>query len=240
VATKQAWASGLFVAGVVIAMTAIIAAATKYLGPWTAPWFFGCLVVAFGLLVGSGTFLVSGRRSKPLLVFGEFMPSSSCFVEEPGQPLAHFLRVEIENKPKCKTAYEDARNVSARLTFKSESFNGTIYGRWSHLPVPVNWSATHVASLIDIPVGTPYILDIACQMDAESDLYAYNDVSVLEGQTKYPLGASQAVVTIEVRSPNAGLTNAKYLLKAGDVGHPPHIERVVAPKKWYGRSSDGQ
>ncbi len=29
-ATKQAWASGLFVAGVVIAMTAIIAAATKY------------------------------------------------------------------------------------------------------------------------------------------------------------------------------------------------------------------
>jgi hypothetical protein len=234
-ATRQTWASALFVAGIVIALTAVIAAATKYPGPWGAPWFIACIIVAFGLLVGAVTLLFSARRATPLLTFGDPNPSTSRFAEMPGKPEAQFLRVEIENRPKTKSGHEDARNVSARLTFQSESFNGEILGRWSHLPSPANWSATHVASLIDIPVGNPFILDIACQMVTEADFYAYNDVSVVEGHKKYPLGKT-ANVTIEVRSPNARWAKAEYLLRAGKTGEAPHMERVARPKKWYRRS----
>ncbi len=68
---KHTWSAGLFVAGVLIAVTAVVAAATKYPGPWKAPWFVACLIVAFGMLAGACVLLVSAQRSRPRLVFGE-------------------------------------------------------------------------------------------------------------------------------------------------------------------------
>ena len=53
---KHTWASSLFVAAIVIAVTAVVAAASKYPGPWTAPWFLACMIVAFGLFVGALVF----------------------------------------------------------------------------------------------------------------------------------------------------------------------------------------
>lgn len=85
-ATRQTWASALFVAATVIALTAIIAAATKYPGPW-----------------GAAALLLSARRATPRLVIGALNPSTSYFEQAEGRP-------QVQDRP-C----EDARNVSARL-----------------------------------------------------------------------------------------------------------------------------
>jgi hypothetical protein len=71
VGNKHTWASALFVAAVVMAVTAFSDAATTNPRPWTAPWFLTCLFVAAGLLTGAMILLVGARQATPHLSFGQ-------------------------------------------------------------------------------------------------------------------------------------------------------------------------
>lgn len=151
---------------------------------------------------------------------------------------AHFLYVEVANKP--RRGGGTVRDVRVTLTFSDEAGNEklSIPGRWSATPQHVDPELTLAAQPADVATGCPCLVDLAMKYQGDRDLYAFNDENRFSGNglRHNKLGTDPLIVTVRAHSPGGASAVGRFIIDPRPIGKPPTIRPLDSSPSCTGRA----